>query len=183
MYTPARESLPALVAPIPTAQKRAAAFGQRIDWQVVADGAKDREPVVLPALDIAKMQDTYHPANGNKPRVLTGTFRVPLGMPRVIYERVRNQAVAVFLKMMGKKGYDLAGRVTVFPGVYPARDLLSGAALLGEREFMVQAAFVYRAPKVIRLELPPSWREPHVITDARRCRAVGPAESQPRSKR
>lgn len=167
MYTPDRSTLHALLAPIPTAQKRAARWGKRIDWRAVAQ-KRDRAPVVLPALDIPAMQDTYHPANGNRPRLLTGTFRVPLGTPGAVYERLRNKAIGLWVRQMDKKGYDLAGNVKVFPGVYPARDLRSGAALLDEREFMVQAAFRYRAPKIVRLEIPPSWREPVMLEPGRR---------------
>lgn len=163
MYTASRESIAALVNPEPTASKRVRAAQARMRQRKLLSAGDD--PIVLPALDIKRMQDQYHPQHGNKPRILTGTFRLPLHCPRPLVERAAKNAVTKFVQAMDKQGYDLVSGASmrVFPGMYPARDLLSGAALLDEREFMVQGSFRYRAPKLIRTEIPPHWREPLVL--------------------
>jgi hypothetical protein len=74
------------------------------------------------------------------------------------------EMVTRWIEAERKLGFDVWSetRIDVQPGPYPARDLLTGLLLLGEREMLVQAQFVERQPEIVRMELPgglfKAWR-------------------------
>lgn len=141
----------ALVDPTPTGAKRVDRF-----WKS-GDADLREQP-----LDLAALRRKYAPERGYAPRMFEGTFRVPLGVTGMAYERERNEKVRRFLEAWSKRGFDWLSerRVQVYPGMYPAVDVLSGLPLLGEREFIVRAWFRHRSPKPVRLELPPHLLRP-----------------------
>lgn len=163
LYTPDRTRPNPLRDPLPTEVKRVRRWLAQQGLQRAEAILARPQQLVVPALDMQRMQDTYHPEHGSRPRLLTGTFRVPLDCPQALFAQLAQAAARVFVQAMDKQGYDLAGPPKVFPGVYPARDLLSGLVLLGEREFFVQAPFAYRQPKPVRLELPAEMREAFTV--------------------
>lgn len=149
--------------PTPTKDKRVrrwlAGSGPRVKERLLEYPAR----VEIPALDMAALQRKYSPEEGERPRVLTGTFRAPAVCTEAQFEQLARRAVGLFVKTMDQQGWDLKGSVKLTPGVYPARDLLSGVPLLDEREIIVRAPFALRRPKPVRIELPPEMREPFAV--------------------
>ena len=61
-----------------------------------------------------------------------------------------------WLREMHSRGFEVwsSTRIDIVPGPYPAKDLLTGLLLLGEREMLVRAQFVERNPTLMRIEVP-----------------------------
>lgn len=151
MSTNSRPSNP-LVNPTPTKVKREAAFTKRLKGAARRDGALE-----IPALDCAALSRKYGMERAYEPKMHEGTFVAPLGIKPDQYQRLRNDMIHRFLDAMDKQGWDFVAdqRIQVYPGIYPARDLVSGLDLLDRREMVIRAHFQFRNPQPIRLELPP----------------------------
>lgn len=162
---------PAFDAPEETALKLGRLFGARIDWDEVRDEGKANRGKPKPELIDANLKVTRPIADARMLSLLPGpetayapewhraTFRVPLGIRMTQYERRRDEAAQIWVREMGKQGYDLCtdSRLVVKPGPYPATDLYSGLPLLGEREVILLARFRWRTPDLATFELPADW--------------------------
>jgi hypothetical protein len=161
--------VPALDRPTPTADRKIAAFQERLAQRGGMRGIVDDAPtrVTIPGLDIAALSCQYGMDEAIKPHWLEGTFQAPLQATWPQYERIRDEALKRFISITTKRGWDLLVsndyRPRVSPGVYPARDLHSGFLILDRREFVIGCWFTFRQPKPLRIEIPPSWREPLTI--------------------
>jgi len=160
--------IPAADNPIPTAAKRLGRLMASIDESRYT--AKDHAPTLtFPGLNMAKLRREWGPQTAGMPRVQQATFRVPLGIAPTAYQELRNKAVASWIKVMDKNGYDLApwpGQtkpIRVYPGIYPAIDLNGGYPILDMREFIVEGMFSYRKSKPLRIELPGEVIGPLVV--------------------
>jgi hypothetical protein len=135
--------------PEPTETKLGRAWGRGIDW----DGVAEAEPkaTVAPLRPRRLTEDA-----ARAPKWRTGSFRCPLGMRGPVFNAHVTEQVKRWIEAERKLGFDVwsSTRIKVVPGPYPARDLLTGLLLLGEREMLVQAEFVERQPEIVRLELP-----------------------------
>lgn len=144
--------LPALDNPVPSGQKRLAAW--------LADPTP--EPSMVPALDVASLQRKYGPESARAPRMQEGTFRAEMSMRVDQFERLRNDRVNQFVIGMNQRGWDLdtSRNIQVYPGVHPALDLATQKPVIGLREFVVRAWFRCRTPEPLRLDLPPELLKP-----------------------
>ena len=101
------------------------------------------------------------------PRIVQGTFVVPLGVSARRYRDIRNDAIGRFVRAMDTQGWeaviDAGHRIDVLPGVYPYRDLATGLDMLDRREFIARAYFTQRNPQVVRTEFPAELLEPLVL--------------------
>lgn len=162
--------VPEYDAPEETAAKLSRLWNARTNWEaarqhgvetrgkpkpelVDARGQAARQIVTTQTL--AALNDT----NAYAPSWHKATFRVPLGIRMSQYEKRRDEAASIWVSEMTKQGYDLCtdSRVVVKPGPYPAIDLYSGMPLLGERECILLARFVWRTPELFTWEIPPDW--------------------------
>lgn len=120
--------------------------------------AKERRPTTLPGLDVAALQQKYRPDRGDWPRAHEATFRVSVDLDDAQYQQIRKDAIGKFLTEMHRRGWDLytapGCRPRVYPGICPARDLLSGKDLPGTREMIVRIWFRLRRPEAQRVEIP-----------------------------
>lgn len=162
---------PAFDAPEETALKLGRIFGAKIDWeQVRAQGKAERgkpKPDLLddklrvtrPIADAGLLALLPGPETAYAPEWHRATFRVPLGIRWSQYEKRRDEAAAIWVREMGRQGYDLCtdSRLNVQPGPYPAIDLYSGLPLVGERECIMLARFRWRTPDLATFELPADW--------------------------
>ena len=149
----------ALLKPEPTAAKMV----RRANEKRAAGHTTGVRHFTIPGLDVAVMQRAYHPDRAQHPRQFEATFRCPTGMAQRHFEAQAHGAVGHWVSVMSKKGWDLVSEVRIRPGIYPAPDLRTNIPLLDQREFIVTASFVCRAPKPVRIELPREWLEPVVI--------------------
>jgi hypothetical protein len=153
----------ALDAPEDTKTKLGRAFDRRINWDRVREqGAEERgkaRPEVKPALDFDAINAANRPEAAYAPQWHMASFRIPLGTRMSAYEKRRDEAAATWVNEMMKEGYRLCtdSRITAKPGPYPAIDLHSGLALLGEREVHLFARFVHDRPEIATFELPAEW--------------------------
>ena len=149
--------------PEPTETKLGRAWGRAIDWQKAA------APVV-PTASVAPLpKRRLDSSSARAPRTRTGTFRAPLDMRAPSFAALCREKVNVWIQEQHRRGFDICSttRINVHPGPYPARDLLTGLLLLGEREMLVSAQFVERAPEVVHVELPSELFRPWRPDDAR----------------
>jgi hypothetical protein len=63
-----------------------------------------------------------------------GTFKVPDGINRDLFDKLVKKAGDKWVTSMDKKGWTLRTRVKLF-GPFSSADLLTGVPLLGEKEF------------------------------------------------
>lgn len=98
----------------------------------------------------------HGPETAYAPRWHTGSFRAPLGMRGPAFKALVHERTRAWLEAMQRRGFDVCSttRIDIQPGPYPAKDLLSGLVILGEREMLVRAQFLERRPTVRRVELP-----------------------------
>lgn len=159
LYTPDRTSLPPLVDPEPTGDKRVRRWKQRVRRQalVPASEATAPEALTLAPIDAEALTRRYGTV---QPQWLRGTFRVPLGCPQALYEKLRNEAVARYITTRGKQGWELVSRVRVLPGMYPAFDLVQRRFRWDQREFLIDAQFVMPRAERVRIELPSELTQP-----------------------
>lgn len=138
------EVVPFLDTPEPTEQK----LGRT--W---AGQGATREPTPLSKDALLK---AHGPETAYAPKWHTGSFRAPLGMRWPQFRALVHEQTTKWLEAMTARGFDVCSesRVDVVPGPYPARDLVTGLSLLGEREMLVRAQFRERRPTVRRVELP-----------------------------
>lgn len=149
--------------PIDSGLKKWLRFVQRIDDDKIKHKGiqtrnKDHE-ITIPGLDVASLQNRYGPENAYRPRLIEGTFRIPVGTRWTTYEKTRNDKVAAFVNEMKKMGFSWvsSSRIKIVPGVYPARDVMNkNMLLLDQRECIIQAYFVKENPETYRLELDPT---------------------------
>lgn len=141
--------------PIPSARKKIGNFLQRVDMDHVRAAGKQETPDI-PGVDLAALRRRYGPQNGRRPRSMTTTMKIPLGIGAGQLERYAGEKIRKWIETMDRMGFDWlsAKGVTFAGGRYPAFDLLSQRPLLDMREFMVTALFVHRNPETVRLELP-----------------------------
>jgi hypothetical protein len=122
------------------------------------------EPEVLSPLDIEMLRRKYGPDNGYRPWMREATFRVEYGagMRKDTLDRKVKEKVDAYINAMSRQGFDVdtSKKITVYPGMCPSIDMLSGLPLLGERDLIIRAWFVCRAPKVERIELDAALFEP-----------------------
>jgi hypothetical protein len=150
--------VPELNNPISTATKKFAKFASSIDFNKVEKKGKEKSDIVIPGLDVDRLKDRYGPDNMYAPRLMEGTFRIPIGTRWATYEKIRNEKVRQFVNHMSKMDFEWVSStpIKVVPGVYPARDVMNkNVPILDERECIVQAYFVKRNPEVYRIELDP----------------------------
>lgn len=138
--------------PEPTETKLGRAWGAGIDWDEVAQTQTEPTRAEVSALPKRRL-DT---SSARAPQWRTGTFRAPLEMRGPTFAALCKDQVNTWIQHEHRRGFDICSstRINVIPGPYPARDLLTGLLLLGEREMLVQAQFVERAPEIVHLELP-----------------------------
>lgn len=133
----------ALDNPIPSGAKRLA------NW-------RNAGSAVTPGLDARMLRAKYGPDNAGKPRMIEGTFKIPLGTSWNAYLSHRNDCVNRFVNAMDKQGFDVdrSQQIKVYPGIYPAIDVTTSLPDVGSREFVIRGWFRKHNPKTIRLELP-----------------------------
>lgn len=140
---------PDLVNPEPTLAKHIRAW-------------RGREPRVIPGLDPASLSVKYSKDGGYGPRMVEGTFPLPLGATTDEVERRCREALNRLVNAMAKRGFDL---VTSQPpafssGRYPHHDLRDNVPVLDQRDYICRAWFRMRSPQPIRTELKPEWLRP-----------------------
>jgi hypothetical protein len=135
--------VPALDNPEPTAVKRGR--------QLHALRANPSGP-----LSKASLEAEHGPESAYRPRWHTGSFRAPLGMRGPAFSTLCADQARAWLNEMQRRGFDIVSdtQVDIQPGPYPAKDLITGLLLLGEREMLIRAQFRERQPTVERIELP-----------------------------
>lgn len=156
--------------PEPSMAKRTRKMLSNVDWGKFGPGSTKNQPAAaLPPLDLAAIARREHPDNAQAPRMHMGTFRMPIAASERARTEMRNRAVWKFIKIMDKQGWDWVPhlRIRVYDGIYPAPDLATGAFLLDEREYRIEAWFSLRKPQLVRVEVSPHWREPLVLRQAR----------------
>ena len=146
----------------PTADRKAPIF----DLRSVSAVVKETPTVTIPGLDLAAISNEYHDY-GSKPVWHEGTFTAPIDATWGRYEAIRDEALKRFLGAFGKRGWEPVisnnYRPRVSPGIYPARDLRDGIALLDRREFIIGCWFVQPTAKPVRIELPPHLVQPIAV--------------------
>ena len=145
--------LPALDNPIPTATKRLAKWQKQVDFGNLH--RRKTRNVVVPGLDVAALSRKYGMEEATKPRLVEGTFTVPIGISPSAYHAIRNDAIKRFIEAMDKQGWEFVPiyRIKVYPGMYPAVDLRDGIPLLDMREMRVHAHFRFRKPEPVKIEI------------------------------
>lgn len=133
--------------PEPTETKLGRVWGAGIDWEAKPEPRATVAPLPKRRLDGSEAR---------APRWRTGSFRAPLDMRGPTFAALCREQVNTWIQHQHRAGFDICSttRINVIPGPYPARDLLTGLLLLGEREMLVQAQFVERQPEIVRMELP-----------------------------
>ncbi len=146
--------VPALDNPEPTETKLGRQWGRGIDWNEVQETASAPSQAVAAPLSRQLFQQA--PESAYAPRWHTGSFRCPLGMRGPAFESHCAANAKRWMEEMRRRGYDVwsSTRIQIDPGPYPAKDLATGLALLGEREMLIRAQFVERHPETVRLEVP-----------------------------
>ena len=162
--------VPALDNPEPTETKLGRAWGRGIDWDRINDTASEPSVAESPGLDRRRLAASVE--NARAPQWHTGSFRAPLGMRGPTFGAHCAEMAKRWLEEMRRRGFDVCSstRIQIDPGPYPAKDLATGLALLGEREMLVRAQFVERQPEMIRMELPSGlfapWRPSQLPTSS-----------------
>ena len=139
-----------------TATKLGEAYGRGIDWDNVPAADASAPPPVSSGINPREIEREYGPEAAYKPRMYEMTFRVPLGITQPMYERYRDEMLRKWIGAMDRRGFDLVsmGRIKVYPGINPARDLQTGRPIPGQREMIGRAYFTERHPEVVRVEIP-----------------------------
>lgn len=147
--------------PTESARKKIGRFMGGIDWSAVRRQGKQSAPEI-PGLDASALRRRYGPQNGRKPRSMTSTMKIPIGIGQGQLEREVRGKVNSWLQTMDRMGFDWVSSkgFTFTGGRYPAFDLLTQTPLLDMREYMVTGMFIKRDPEVIRLELPGHLAQP-----------------------
>ena len=157
--------LAALDNPTPTRVKRGQAYAALVDARR-RKGATAPKEYLREAVDTAALSRQYSMDAARAPRIVQGTFVVPLGVSARRYRDIRNDAIGRFVRAMDTQGWeaviDAGHRIDVLPGVYPYRDLATGLDMLDRREFIVRVWFRFRNPQPLKLEVPESLLEPKV---------------------
>lgn len=90
-----------------------------------------------------------------------GIFRVPADATPQQYERIRTLAVKKFLREMMRQGWELRGRIQVWPSRFKAANEM-GIILPGQDEYVIRAEFEKLEFKPLRIELDPQTVAPPV---------------------
>lgn len=104
-------------------------------------------------IDTARANAKYAARAQNPLRTHEGTFILPSDMKGKMLEQHIVQQTGAFVTAMAKKGWKLESKVAIY-GPRLARDLNSGAALLGMNEWVAQAVFSTVPKPMPRIELP-----------------------------
>ena len=152
---------PALLDPIPTAEKRVERYNAALR-NVQRPRVARRE---LPGLDIAALAAKYGGGDAqNRTQLRTGSFKVPIRCSRDRWERMRNHAAEKFLRALEGQGWQVS-KLTAEPGVYPYRDILTGTDDPDFREMLLVAECGLRKePEAVVISLDPEDVEPIVQT-------------------
>lgn len=118
----------------------------------------DDGDVLSPGLDKTKLQARYDPAKETGVRRLMGVYRVPLGISASQLAQMDKEKVVKWIEAMKGQGWDWVSGSTIETGngVYPSRDLDTGAPDLSSRERIVRAQFRKREIEFVKTELRPS---------------------------
>ena len=114
-----------------------------------------------PGLDVDALQTKYGAKGAQRPRVIEGSFMIPVGASEEAYYRERESCVKAFIQAFEAQGWhwETSTRIEVFPNRYPAYDLKAEIMRPDMVEFSVRAQFVFEKPEPIRVELPPDLLE------------------------
>jgi hypothetical protein len=114
-----------------------------------------------PGLDVATLQAKYGAKDAQRPRVIEGSFMIPVGASEETYYRERETCVKAFIEAFEAQGWhwETNTRIQVFPNRYPAYDLKAEVMRPDMVEFSVRAQFVFEKPEPMRIELPPDLLE------------------------
>lgn len=124
---------------------------QLIDWGDHAS-LPDKPRVETPGEIADRINKRLEPWLDIPIRWRKGIFRVPADASPQHYQRIRDKAVREFIRVMDKQGWDLHGRVQVWPSRFAATTE-TGVLLIGQREFVVRAQFEKRDCKRVRIEI------------------------------
>lgn len=143
------ESHPDLANPEPTIAKHVKAW-------------TGSEPRVIPGLDARALSIKYGKDGGYGPRMVEGTFPLPLGASAAEVERECHRALERMIGTMSKRGFDVCTdrRPAFYKGRYPHHDLRDDIDVLDRRDYICRAWFRMRSPEPIRTELKPEWTRP-----------------------
>lgn len=153
--------------PVPTKEKRLAAFSERMAGVDLAELAREKKQHVIPGIDCLALSRQYGMERAHLPQKMEGTFKVPVGISEKEFREKTTWALATWVKVMEKQGWefvsDRAYPLQVVPGTYPAYEVNTNLPLVGQREMLILAWFRKRSPRRRIIEVPRELLEPTIL--------------------
>ena len=129
------------------------------------NAAPRRRAAALPPLDARTLAAVLAAKYGRDAQTVTqtrvGAFKVPMGIGMARWQRLRDHAAARFLHALDQQGWQVDS-LTVRPGPYPYRDVLTGLDDPDFREMhLVAVCGLRRAPEpvVVQVDAPAPQEE------------------------